>query len=176
MRLAMIAALVAAAGAGHAATVRIYSYDPANAETRRAAGALTFELRQQIVFTTLLRVRATEGPATAELKPAEDKALGRGGLDALIGQAARERDLYEVLPAEEGEAMIAALCPGSKHAWMAFGRLKPFRDLRVHVLGDGPQGAHLCRTLDFSFHGEWQAPATRTVDDRDIEQQRRFPY
>lgn len=165
--IALVGALWA--GAADAARIRMFSYDPDNAETRHAAGPLTFEFRQQLIFNTLLRIRATEAAATAELKPVDEKVLGKGGLSPLIGQNAQERDLYEVSPKEEGEAMISAFCPGSKHAWMAFGRLRANRDLTVHVLGDGPDGgARLCHTFAFRFHGEWQAQQGVTVNPRDM--------
>ena len=72
--------------------------------------------------------------------------------------------------------MIAALCPGAKRAWMAIGRLKVNRDLRVFVIGDGAAGgrARLCRTLAFNFHGEWRLPSDGHFDERQLERPR-FP-
>ena len=136
----LLACLMAAVfGApAHCNSLHIYSYDPANADTRHSAGALTFEFNRRLVFTTILRVMATEGDAKAEVRPASERDLGPGGLSALIGPHALERDLYEVQPQDEGTAMIAALCPQSHRAWMAFGHLKAYRDLRIYVLGDGP--------------------------------------
>ncbi len=173
---ASLAAALALAGPAHASTLRIFSYDPSDAETRHAAGAVTFEFNQRLVFTTVLRVLATEGQASADLKPAKDEALGRGGLTALIG-GAPERDLYEVLPSGDGPAMIAAFCPGARRAWMAFGRLRANRDLRVFVLGDTAAGApaHLCRTLAFDFHGEWRLPPGARFDERQLERPK-FPH
>ena len=123
------------------ARIRLFSYDPANAETRDAAGPLTFEFSQVLVSTKLLTVRATEAEATAALKPASASALGAGGLTRLIGANAPQRDLYEVSSADQGGAMIAAFCPGSRRAWMAFERLRVDRDMRVYVLGDAPAEA-----------------------------------
>jgi hypothetical protein len=167
---AAAAALVVAASA-HATSLRIFSYDPADSETRHAAGPVTFEFNQRLIFTTVLKVLATEGQASANLKPAREEALGRGGLSALIGAKAPERDLYEVQASADGPAMIAAFCPGAKRAWMSFGRLKANRDLRVFVLGDDPArgGAHLCRTLGFNFHGEWRLPADGHFEIRPLE-------
>ncbi len=155
------------------ARVRLFSYDPANAETRDAAGPLTFEFSQVLVSTKLLSVRATEAEATADLKPAGASVLGPGGLTRLIGANAPQRDLYEVSSADQGGAMIAAFCPGSHRAWMAFERLRLDRDMRVYVLGDAPAGAadtrsRLCRTLDFAFHGEWIAPPGVTLQPAPI--------
>ena len=168
--LAAAALFVAAALGGAQAAPRMFSYDPANSETRHSAGALTFEFNQKLTFITVLNVRATEGQATADLKPADEKALGRGGLSPLIG-AAPERDLYQVQPTEEGGALISAFCPGARRAWMAIGRLRVNRDLRVFVLGDDAAGgaAHLCRTLDFTFHGEWRLPPGAKFDQRQLE-------
>ena len=173
---ALLAAALALAGPAHASALRIFSYDPSDIETRHAAGAVTFEFNQRLVFTTVLRVLATEGQASADLKPAKEEALGRGGLSALIGPAP-ERDLYEVMPSGDGPAMVAAFCPGARRAWMAFGRLRANRDLRVFVLGDNAAGAtaRLCRTLAFSFHGEWRLPPGARFDERQLERPK-FPH
>jgi hypothetical protein len=154
--------LAAAAGApAYCSSLHIYSYDPANSDTRHSAGALTFEFNRRLVFTTILRVMATEGDAKAEVRVANERDLGPGGLTALIGPHALERDLYEVEPQDEGTAMIAALCPQSHRAWMAFGHIRANHDLKIYVLGDGPNNgsARLCKTLDYTFHGEWKGPS-----------------
>jgi len=162
------------AGSAQAATLRIFSYDPSNSATRRAAGGLTFEFLQRMLSIKVLRVRATEGAAVADLRSAGERALGRGGLSALIGAHATERDLYEVLPKDDGAALIAAFCPGAKHAWMSFGRVRSDSDLRVYVLGDGAAGGatHVCQTLDYSFHGEWRLPPGRPFDLRQLDHPR----
>ena len=159
------------------AAVRIYSYDPADDATRRTAGPLTFEFDQRLVFTKVLRVDSTEGRARADLKPANEAVLGRGGLSAVIGPRAHEHDLYEVEPTAEGADMIHAFCPGSTRAWLAFGRLLQYHDLRVDVLGDAPAGgkARVCATLDFSWRGEWSVPAGQPVRMRDLKVPT-FPY
>ena len=155
----------------HASELHIYSYDPADADTRHSAGALTFEFNRRLVFTTVLRVLATEGDAKAEVMPASEHVLGPGGLSALIGSRAIERDLYEIQPKEEGAAMISALCPQSHRAWLAFGRLKVNHDLKIYVLGDDPAtgGAKLCRTLAYSFHGEWSVPSSARIEPGVVE-------
>ena len=174
--LALMGAVAIAARA-EAATIRLFAYDPANEETRQVAGPLTFEFRQQLVFTTLLRIRSTEAAATAQVIPADEKVLGSGGLSAFIGPNAPERDFFEVTDAQEGNAMIAAFCPGSKHAWVSLGRLKMNRDLRVHVFGDGPEPGkvHLCHTFNFYYHGEWKAKDPYRVDPREVLKPH-FPY
>ena len=94
--------------------------------------------------------------------------LGKGGLDRLIGINAREHDLYEVEATGEGADLINAFCPGSHHAWLAFGRMSRDEDLKVRVLGDSSAGgpAHLCSTLKFKFRGEWILPPGPRVRDR----------
>lgn len=157
----LLAALFALAAAGEAsAAVRIFSYDPANDATRNVAGDLTFEFKQRLIFTTVLNIRSTEGEASADLKPADEHVLGAGGLSRLIGAGSQERDLYEVSPSAEGAEMIRAFCPGSRRAWLAFGRLEEARPLRVRVIGDDPAGgpARLCHTFEFEFRGEWKLP------------------
>jgi hypothetical protein len=168
-------ALTLAAGIADA-RIRMFSYDPADAETKAAAGPLTFAFNQGLLKVRLLSVHATEAQATADLRPAGEKVLGPGGLDALIGKDANERDLYQVLPAEEGAALIAAFCPGAAHAWMAFSRPRLFQDLRIYVIGDGgaAKPTHICRRLDFSFHGEWKLPPTGKFDERELPQDQ-FP-
>ncbi len=138
----------------------MFSYDPANAETRAAAGPLTFEFNQGLMHVRMLSVRSTEAQATARLHPALDKALGPGGLTPLISAGSTERDLYEIMTADEGAALIAAFCPGAHRAWMSFSRPRLYGDLRVQVLGDQSGVVRRCRTLDFNFHGEWRLPAT----------------
>lgn len=165
--IAALALSVLAIAGPAAARIRLYSYDPANAETREAAGPLTFEFVQEMFSTKLLNVRSTEAQATADLKPASASELGPGGLSRLIGNAP-ERDLYEVRQIDDGPALTSAFCPGSHQAWMVFPRLRFDRDVRVYVLGDAPVDAadkrtRLCRTFDFSFHGEWIAPPGITL-------------
>jgi hypothetical protein len=137
-----------------AATIRQFSYDPANEQTRVAAGAVTFVVNQKLLSTRVLKMRATDGQATAELRKTDSSVFSR------IGAAANERDVYEVLTAEDGPALIAAFCPGSRRAWMAFSPVKLNEDLSVLVAGDDPKGGppRRCRALDFTFHGEWRAP------------------
>ena len=173
-----LAALAAAAAIGGPATaaVRVFSYDSANDVTRRIAGDLTFQFNQRLIFTTVLNILSTEGRASADLKPADEHALGGGGLSRLIGAAAQERDLYEVRGDGDGAELIHAFCPGSSRAWLAFGRLVEGRPLRVQVIGDVPGGAKLCHTLDFNYRGEWKLPSsTPPVRPSDLKEPR-FPY
>jgi hypothetical protein len=174
--LALVIAALGAPGAARADEIRLFSYDPADAATREASGALTFTFRKGLLRNTLINLRSTEAPATADLRRADEHALGRGGLSRVIGAQSAERDVYAVEHTDEGDALIAALCPGAAQAWMAFGQLHFDRDLTVRVIGAPAKGgaAKLCRTLKFSFHGEWRVPPTRAIDPRELER-RRFP-
>ena len=176
--LAGLAAVLALAHAGlaEAENRRIFSYDPANEATRATAGPITFEFDQHILSTRVLRIRATEGQATAELKSVGEGQLGRGGLNAAAGGKPAGRDVYEILPKEEGAAMIQALCPGAQEAWLATDRLRANHDLEVLVIGraKGAQ-ARLCQTLEYTFHGEWRLPPGPGVDPRTVPHPH-FPY
>jgi hypothetical protein len=176
-RLALACAAAFAIAAPAAAGVRIFSYDPANDVTRHVAGDLTFQFDQHLIFIKLLNIRSTEGRASADLKPADEHALGAGGLSRLIGGSAQERDLYEVARDAEGTDLIHAFCPGSSRAWLAFGRLVEGRPLKVRVIGDAPQGgpARLCETLEFYYRGEWKLPPGPEVHASDLKQPQ-FPY
>jgi hypothetical protein len=165
---------MAAAGAAGAA-IHIYSYDPADVATRTAAGGLTFTFDKGLFHLTMLNVRSTEAEATAYLRRADARALGAGGLVRVAGSPPAERDLYEVEPGAEGKALIGAFCPGAARAWMAFGPVHLDQDLTVLVMGaPAGQPAKLCRTLNFTFHGEWTPPPGRPIDPRELER-RRFP-
>ncbi len=173
---ALALALVAVGGPAWASNIHLYSYDPADAATRTVSGPLTFTFDKGLLRNTLINLRSTEAPATAYLRRVDERALGPGGLGGAIGPRAPERDLYEVTTAEQGDALIAAFCPGAKRAWMAFGLLKMNRDLKVLVIGAPAAGgpAKLCRVLQFSFHGEWRLPPGRSIDPRELERPR-FP-
>ncbi|HEY5072785.1 MAG TPA: hypothetical protein VII63_12235 [Caulobacteraceae bacterium] len=170
-----VAVAILASGQAGAATRRIFSYDPGDDATRRAAGALTFEFDQKLLSTRVIRVRATEGAASAELKPARERALGSGNLSSLVAGGPAERDLYEVLPTDEGPAMMSAFCPGARRVWMDFGRLRANQDLRVYVFGGGATGTRLCKTFNFTFHGEWRLPPGPAMDPNRLPQPH-FPY
>ena len=173
---ALICAALSAAGCAGAETLRLYSYDPADATTRQAAGPLTFTFRKGLFHITLLNLRSTEAAATAYLKPVDDHALGRGGLSSVAGRDAEGRRLYEVKGDEEGAALISAFCPGAGRAWLAFGPLRRDQDLSVLVVGAPAKGgdAKLCSRLNFTFHGEWVLPPGKPFDARQLDHPR-FP-
>jgi hypothetical protein len=156
---AAVATLIA--GGAVAAPLHLYSYDPADAATRQTAGALTFEVRKGLLHTTVINLRSTEASATAELRPADGRALGQGGIDAVVGPKGAEKDLYEVRRTDEGAELISALCPGAARAWLAFSHVRLDRDLEVAVIGQAAGARpHLCHVLAYNFHGEWRAPST----------------
>jgi hypothetical protein len=164
-RVVVASALVVAvlsAGAAAAAT-HIYSYDPADAATRDAAGPLTFQVYKPLLGPAkVLNLRSTVAPADADLKHATDHDLGPGGLPALIGPRAAGRQIYEIAPTEQGAALISALCPGAKRAWMAFSGFGFNEPLKIAVLSlpAPPAKTKVCRTLAYDFHGEWSGPPT----------------
>jgi len=169
--------LAAAIAGGAQAKVRLFSFDPADDSTRHVAGQLTFEVDQRLMFVKVLKILSTQGEATAILKPVGEEVLGPGGLSRLGGPQGRERDLYEVEQTAEGADLARAFCPGSARVWLAFGRVSEGRDVRVLALGRGPGTgpARLCRTLAFSYHGEWRIPQGQPVRDRDLRVPK-FPY
>src|ERR1044072_128318 len=91
-------ALCPPAAAQAASHDRIFSYDAESEAARTLApGGLTFVFRKQrLGGARVLQVLSTQQRGTAELKPASDKDLGPGGLQAVIGKAG-ERDLYEIM-------------------------------------------------------------------------------
>ena len=160
--IALAAGVLALAVAGQAAAAKhVYSYDSASTLTRKMTeNGLTFVFDKGLMTQRVLKLIETHDVGQADLKPASEHDLGPGGLTALIGRAAHERDLYEISPRGDGIALRRALCRGSDRAWLALGKLKLGQDLRVQALGHDPvSGAtRLCMTLDYSFHGEWVLP------------------
>lgn len=176
-RVLAVAAAFCALGLGGAAradSIHLYSFDPADAETVKAAGPLTFTVRRSLFRSTLLDLRSTTAPATAYLKRVDPRVLGPGRMVGASGLSAGERALYEVDPRAEGAALIAAFCPGASRAWIAAGPLRFDRPFSLLVIGAAGAGApRLCRTLAFNFHGEWRAPpAVPRIDPRDLERGR----
>ena len=150
-------------GVASAATLHVYSYDPADAQTGAASGPLTFEVRKGLIGgTTILNLRSTVAQASADLKRADPKALGP------IGTATR--DLYQIEPADQGAALISALCPGATRGWMAFSPVRFDQGLTIQVLGAKASApAWSCHKLAYDFHGEWKAPPSGVIlRERDI--------
>jgi hypothetical protein len=152
-RAALVLTLCLAAGAAQA-EIRQFSYDPANADTRAAAGPVTLMINQTLFSTRVLKMRSTEAKATVDLARSGD---GPGGA---VGRDAPGREIYRILPTNDGPAFTAALCPGSKRSWLALTAVKYGRNVQAVVFGDDPSGGPVkrCRTLEFAFHGEWRLP------------------
>lgn len=158
----IVGGLVALGLAGPAAAGRvIYSYDSTTpvTETMTESG-ITLIIDKGLMHARVLSLSETMNVGNADLKPAAEGDLGKGGLNALIGRDAQERTLYEILPRGDGKALIRALCPGANKGWLAFGVVKVAEDLRIRAIGrDETTGqTHLCLTLDYAFHGQWDLP------------------
>jgi hypothetical protein len=160
MRVAATALLTALGVLGPtvaSAAIRQFSYDPADAETRQAAGPVTMVIRQSMFGVRVLKLRSTDAKATADLAPAD----GRGpAVDRGAGDKGDVRSLYQITSGDDGPALLAALCPGSQRGWLALSPVRYGEDVHAVVLGDDPKGGPVrrCRTLNFSFHGEWRLP------------------
>lgn len=156
-----LALCVAAPGAA-AAKTRTVSYDSVNLPARvLAPGGLSFIFSKSTFGgVRMLKVLSTREKGAATLKPASEKELGDGGIDGILGHKADERALYEIDPGAEGEPLIRAACPDSERAWLAFGSLDSDKPLIIHAFGRyaGSRKAHLCATMEFSWHGEWKLP------------------
>lgn len=153
-------ALAAIATPALAAKQGMFSYYPTDDATRQLADSgftLVFD-RAVMGGVRLKKIMSTEAPASADLDFADDRDLGVP-LRSLIGKSDAS-DLYVITDADQGPAMIRAFCPGSTKAWLAFGPVKVRRDLTINALGDDPKTgkARLCRTLEFTFRGEWKLP------------------
>lgn len=157
--LLLLAAAFAAPAAGYAAT-RVYSYDSASPATQAMTeSGLTFVFEKSLLSTRVLKLVETHDIGAADLQPAAESELGRGGLSALIGRAP-ERDLYEITDQEDGKALKRALCHAPR-AFLVFGPIRNGQPLRVYAVtydAKTRQGK-LCVTLDYAFHGEWALPA-----------------
>jgi hypothetical protein len=182
--LALCAFIIPLACAEPAAAARhIYSYDSANPATARMTETgLSFIFDKTLFGQVVRRVLETQDIGSADLRPVSDQVLGRGGIEAVVGPDARERDLYEITDRADGKALRGALCARADHVYLAFGRLKVGQDLRVRALGHDPATGktRLCETLDYSFRGEWALPTPvlpqpdRT--DRFNDTPNRLPY
>ena len=158
----LAAGLLALALAGPAAAAQVmYSYDSATPITEKMTeNGVTFMLDKGLMHVKVLRMVETLDIGAADLRPASESELGRGGLAAIVGPDLHEHDLYLITPKDDGRALVGALCRGADKGWLAFGVIKPGRDLRVRALGHDPVTGktRLCVTLDYAFHGEWSLP------------------
>ena len=155
----VLLAVVSAAGAADAGK-RIYSYDSATPITRQMTeSGLTFVFEKTLMGTRVIGLIETHDIGAADVRPASPGDVGPGGL-AVLGPDAHEHDVYEIVHAKDGMALIRALCPGSDRAWLVFGPIRADRDLRVDAVSRDPESGkpRLCVALDYNFHGQWALP------------------
>lgn len=169
-RVCLVLLVVAGLPAQAWAARRVFSYDSANPATEQMTEAgLTFVVEKSMTGQRVLRLIETQNVGQAELVPASAGQLGPGGLNAVLPPDAAERDLYTITDKDDGRALKSALCRGSDRTLLAFGRLKPETDLRVHAIGHDPKTGlwRRCITLDYTYHGEWAlAPPPLPQPDR----------
>jgi hypothetical protein len=153
----LTATLILAAATPALAAQGMFSYYPADNETRELAdNGFTLVFDKAVMGGVRLRkLMSTEAPAAAELEPADDRELGVS-LRSLIGRS-DANDLYRIADGGQGPAMIRAFCPGSTKGWLAFGPVKVRRNLEIQALGDDPKTgkARHCATLQMNFRGAW---------------------
>ncbi len=174
-----LAALALALSATAAQARRhVFSYDPADAATRQSAGPVTLDIETNLLGgVTVLDVRSTVAEANADLKRADPRVLGGGGLKRLTGSRSGWGEFYAIEPAEQGAQLIDALCPGSERAWIEMGRPSFGHALRMAVIGKPKDGGppRLCQQLAYAFHGEWKVPDSGPkIDERGLVR-RHFP-
>jgi hypothetical protein len=160
--LALAAALaVLAPAAPAAAAILMYSYDSSDPATEAMTeSGVTLMLDKTLTHLRVVSLVETLNIGQADLKPAPESALGRGGLAAVLGHDPKERDLYEISLKNDGRALTNALCRGSDKAWLAFGPIKTDQGLTVDAIGRDPATgqARLCQRLSYAFHGVWTLP------------------
>ncbi len=156
----LLALALAAPPAVAFAAEKIFSYDPANPQTRAYVdNGLTFIFDKGLLGFRVKEVLSTQAPAAARVEEAGEKELGVR-LDRILPKEAYERALYRIVDEGQGPAMVRAFCPGSTKGWLVFGALRAREDVTVHALGDDPATgkAKLCASLAFTFRGEWTLP------------------
>ncbi len=171
-RAALIAgfALASLSFSVRAAERYVYSYDPASAAAKALTDTgLSFEFEKGLVGGPRVRKIIQTGEfGSADLKPASEAELGRGGVSAALGHERPVGAIYEILPRDEGKSFIHAVCPGSDRAWLLIGRLDRFRDLTVQAVGRkaADPAAHACASLQFSFRSDLRLPGADVPDAR----------
>jgi hypothetical protein len=156
--------LAAAAGLAIAAPALaahvMYSYDSANSATEAMTeSGITLMLDKGLMHTRVLMLVETLDIGEADLQPAPESDLGRGGLAAVLGPGAPERDLYAISGKADGRALSRALC-STDRAWLAFSPIRQDQELRISAVGRDPATGQmrLCVTLNYAFHGVWGLP------------------
>lgn len=155
-------ALFAPPSAAGASERYIYTYDPVSPAARHLTDTgLSFLFERGLLGgVRVQRIIQTGDIGAADLKPAPEEALGRGGLKAALGDQRAAGELYEILPKDEGKSFVHAVCPGADRAWLLIGRIDRFRDLELQAIGRGAKDAqsHLCSTMAFSFKSDLRMP------------------
>jgi hypothetical protein len=145
----------------------IYTYDPASPPARRLTDTgLSFQFERGLLGAVRVqRIIQTGDIGAADLKPASEAALGRGGLKAALGNARPAGALYEILPRDEGKSFVHAVCPGADQAWLLIGRIDRFQNLAMQAVGRSATdaGAHLCSSMAFTFRSDLRLPDQDTV-------------
>lgn len=140
----------------------IYSYDPVSPSARTLTDTgLSFEFERGLLGGVRIeKIIQTGERGSADVKPASEKDLGRGGLKAALAGRRPAGALYEILPAADGKAFVQAVCPGAARAWLLIGPLQPFRDLTIQAVGRdaGAASARPCSEMEFSYYSEWRLP------------------
>jgi hypothetical protein len=160
LSIAAVLAGLALAGPAVAGQV-MYSYDSTDQATEAMTeSGITLMLDKGLMHVRVLKLVETLNIGAADLRPASDDVLGHGGLGAVLGHDAPERDLYEITAADDGRALSGALCQGASKAWLAFSPIREDRDLTISaVTRDAATGKpRLCMTLQYAFHGVWGLP------------------
>jgi len=160
----------------------IYSYDSATPITQKMTeNGLTFVFDKHIMSTRVVKLVETQNVGEADVKPASEHDLGGSPTKLMGSEQAGSHDLYEIVQAGDGAALVRALCPGAVRGFLAIGPLKPDRALKVYAFGrDAAGAARYCMTLDYEFHGAWALPPTdlpqpdRSDRFNDAPQNRRY--
>jgi hypothetical protein len=164
LRAAVVAclALVALPLTAGASERDIYTYDPASAAARQLTDTgLSFQFERGLLGAVRVqRIIQTGDIGAADLKPASEAVLGRGGLKTALGAQRPAGALYEILPKDEGISFVHAICPGADKAWLLIGRLERFRNLELQAVGRSAKdaSAHVCSNMDFSFRSDLRLP------------------
>jgi hypothetical protein len=160
--LSIATALAGLALAGPAVAGQVmYSYDSVTPATEAMTeSGITLMLDKGLMHVRVLKLVETLDIGAADLRPASDDVLGHGGLGAVLGPDAPERDLYEITAKDDGRALSGALCQGASKAWLAFSPIREDRELTISAVTRDPATGkpRLCMTLQYAFHGVWGLP------------------
>lgn len=154
---ALLPLILAAAPAR--AEERYFAYDPANDAARLMTRGITLQAERGLFGGTRVeRLFSTAGQGSAGL----DRDEVPGGLSAVLPAGAEESNAYRIEPDGQGGALARVLCPNAPEVWLVMGRVRPVRDLTIHVVGRTLGGQMvLCRTMEYRYRGEWARPTNQ---------------